>query len=143
MIIDSESGFFVRAGETAVCPFCGFDLRSDPSDGSSPPTCSVCGFGRWFSMNLDGDFTVINPIRATLLPEDLDRLIDAVTAMKPLHLVLNLAGVQHISSAVLGKLLNLKSLVRFGRGSFALVNLRDDVFKIFKMTRLDDVFDIR
>ena len=94
-------------------------------------------------MNLDGDFTVINPIRATLLPEDLDRLIDAVTAMKPLHLVLNLAGVQHISSAVLGKLLNLKSLVRFGRGSFALVNLRDDVFKIFKMTRLDDVFDIR
>ena len=63
--------------------------------------------------------------------------------MEHLRLEMNLGGVQTIPSPVLAKLLNLKSIVRFGGGSFALVNLKPDLFKIFELTRLNEVFEIR
>ena len=147
MIMDLESGNGSGVGlpteSVSACSFCGALAANDSSSTSFLSSCSKCGRGLWFSLNQHGDCTVINPLRPTLLPDDLDKLIDVVTRMEHLRLEMNLGGVQTIPSPVLAKLLNLKSIVRFGGGTFALVNLKPDLFKIFELTRLNEVFEIR
>lgn len=145
MIMDLERGDEPDSPSGAAngCFFCGTSPPNDFGTAPSLPYCAKCGFGRWFSSQRNGDFTVINPMNPTLQPDDLDTLLDVVTRMDRLRLELNLGGVQTIPSPVLAKLLNLKSLVRFGGGSFALVNLKEDLLKIFQLTHLDEVFEIR
>ena len=56
--------------------------------------------------------------------------------------MLDLSQVQYLSSAVLGKLINLKKTVTTMKGKLKIENLHPDLFEIFRITRLDQVFDI-
>ena len=57
-------------------------------------------------------------------------------------ILLNFTNVEFLSSAALGKLINMKKKVDASGGQLSMCNLRDDLLKIFKVTKLTKVFDI-
>ena len=58
------------------------------------------------------------------------------------QLLLNFDNVQFMSSAALGKLINLKKKVGAVKGKLKLCCIITDLLEIFKITRLDQVFEI-
>ncbi len=58
------------------------------------------------------------------------------------QLLLNFGNVQYLSSAALGKLINLKKKVGAAKGQLKLCCIHPDLKEVFKITRLDQVFEI-
>lgn len=58
------------------------------------------------------------------------------------QLVLDLGEVQYLSSAALGKLINLKKKVTSVKGRLRLQNLSSDLLEVFRVTRLDQVLEV-
>ncbi len=58
------------------------------------------------------------------------------------NLVVDLSNVHHLSSAALGMLVTLKSNADAHGGGLHLANVRDDLKKIFKITKLHKVLKI-
>ena len=56
--------------------------------------------------------------------------------------VLDLGDIQYLLSAALGKLIKLNKKVVGGGGKLRIENLRSDILDVFRITRLDKVFDI-
>ena len=59
-----------------------------------------------------------------------------------MQLVLDLCDVQHVSSAALGELIKLKRKVVGMSGRLKIKNLQPDLLEVFRITRLDQVFDM-
>ncbi len=57
-------------------------------------------------------------------------------------LLLNFGNVQYLSSAALGKLINLKKKVGAIKGKLKLCCIHPDLLEVFRITRLDQVFEI-
>ena len=57
-------------------------------------------------------------------------------------LLLNFGNVQYLSSAALGKLINLKKKVGAVKGKLKLCCIHPDLLEVFRITRLDQVFEI-
>jgi len=57
-------------------------------------------------------------------------------------LLLNFSNVQYLSSAALGKLIQLKKKVNAVKGTLKLCCIHPDLLEVFKITRLDQVFPI-
>lgn len=66
-----------------------------------------------------------------------------VTEQKYKHILLNFEGVEFMSSAALNKLINLDKKVKAVGGVLRLCTLKADIREVFKITRLERVFDIR
>jgi anti-sigma B factor antagonist len=58
------------------------------------------------------------------------------------QLLLNFGNVQYLSSAALSKLINLKKKVGAVKGQLKLCSIHPDLLDVFKITRLDQVFEI-
>jgi anti-sigma B factor antagonist len=54
--------------------------------------------------------------------------------------VLDLSGVQYLSSSALGKLVNIKKRLGPSRGALRIRGLHSDLAEVFRITRLDQVF---
>ena len=59
-----------------------------------------------------------------------------------LRLVIDLSEVQHLASPMLGKLINLKKRLGGGGGRLGLQHVHPDLLQVFRITRLDRVFDL-
>ena len=138
MVISSRT----PEGSPNQCPVCGSTIRIEPSDPAGDAPCPNCGHLLWFTWEVDGDVVVIKPTSAALGLEDLDALLNEMSERIGIRLVLDLSQVQYLSSAVLGKLINLKKTVTTMKGKLKIENLHPDLFEIFRITRLDQVFDI-
>ena len=57
-------------------------------------------------------------------------------------IVLNMDGVEYLSSAVLGKLISLLKLVKKEKGDLRLCNIHPNVVEIFNVTQLDRIIGI-
>lgn len=57
-------------------------------------------------------------------------------------LLLNFGNVQYLSSAALGKLINMKKKVGGAGGKMKLCCIHPELKVVFKITRLDQVFEI-
>ena len=94
-----------------------------------------------------GDITVVtfldhrlnNLAEITELGQDFCSLVEEGRHRK---LVLNLAGVESISSTVLGKLISLCARVKSSDGIVKLCNLETQVLELIRICKLDRVFDI-
>ena len=65
-------------------------------------------------------------------------------ALKPgIHLVLDLSEVHFFASAALGRLVGLKKRVNGVGGRFTIRHVDPDLMEIFRITRLDHVFDMQ
>lgn len=58
------------------------------------------------------------------------------------RLLLNFDNVRYLSSATLGKLINLKKKLAKDGGQLKLCSIYPDLLEVFKITRLDTVFEI-
>jgi anti-sigma B factor antagonist len=59
------------------------------------------------------------------------------------HILLNFSNVEFLSSAALNKLIILDKKVKSHSGKLKLSNLRPEIYEVFVITRLNQLFDIK
>lgn len=59
------------------------------------------------------------------------------------RLLLDFGNVQYLSSAALGRLINLKKKVAAASGQLRLFGVHPDLMEVFRITHLDTVFEIK
>lgn len=59
------------------------------------------------------------------------------------NLLLNFSTVEFLSSAALGKLINLDKKVKSNAGKLKLSNIRPEIYEVFAITKLNRLFDIK
>jgi anti-sigma B factor antagonist len=57
-------------------------------------------------------------------------------------LLLNFTNVEYMSSAALGKLINLHKKLQALKGQLAMCNVIPQIFEVFAITKLDKIFKI-
>lgn len=129
-------------GSRHLCPVCGSELQTEPSDPAGTAPCPACGHLVWYTWGTIGDSLVIKPISPSLQTEDWEQLMENATAKPGRRITIDLRDVQAIASAVLGKLINFKKRAQAAQGTFKIENLHPDLVEIFRITRLDQVFDV-
>jgi len=70
------------------------------------------------------------------------QLSDVIAAGKRPHLLLNFAAVEFMSSSFLGLLVKIEKRLKDGNRELTLCNIKPQIMKVFKLTKLDSVFDI-
>ena len=58
-------------------------------------------------------------------------------------IVLDFTNVEYLSSAALGKLITMDKKVKAAGGKLRLCSIRSDILEVFKITRLDKLFQIK
>jgi anti-sigma B factor antagonist len=72
-----------------------------------------------------------------------DELFSLVEKEQKTTLVLNFATVEFLSSAALNKLIILDKKLKAAGGKMRLCNLRPEIYDVFVITRLNQVFEIK
>ena len=85
------------------------------------------------------DNRILDEAVIQVVGDQMYRLVDDQGLKK---IVLDFQSVEHLSSAALGKLINMKKKGDASGGQLSMCNLRPDLLKIFKVTKLTKVFDI-
>jgi anti-sigma B factor antagonist len=71
-----------------------------------------------------------------------DELRDLAESESPPRLLLNFQNVDHLASAALGMLITLHKKVQEENGALKLSNINKQIYQVFRITRLNRVFDI-
>lgn len=71
--------------------------------------------------------------------EELGRIIDEAGELK---MLLSFKNVDHLSSAALGMLITLNKQVAARQGELKLSDISPQIFEVFKITRLNKLFNI-
>ena len=58
-------------------------------------------------------------------------------------ILLNFSDVEFLSSAALGKLITLDKKVKAANGKLRLCNIRPQIYEVFAITKLNNLFDIK
>ena len=93
------------------------------------------------------DYVVATPTDDKILEEaDIqlleNSLVPLIDQNPGIRMVLNFRKVEFLSSAVLGLLIRVSKKIYESNGQLKLCNINDKIFQIFKITRLDRIFDI-
>jgi len=83
---------------------------------------------------------IVEDLNIQELGQELFQLVETDQRKK---LVLNFSSVDFLSSAALGKLITLDKKVKAHSGALKLCCIRSEIFEVFKITKLDRLFDIR
>ena len=138
MVISSRT----PEGQPNHCPVCGSHLRIEPSDPAGDAPCPRCGHLLWFAWEDLGDVQVLRLTDSRFDPESWDRVIDSLAMHAGLRLVIDVSEVQYLASPVLAKLIDLKKRLGVGGGRLGLQHVHPDLVEVFRITRLDRVFDL-
>lgn len=86
------------------------------------------------------DAKILDEARISLVGKELmDKAAEAAASQR---MVLNFDGVQFMSSAMIGKLVLLNKKAKADKIDLKLCNITPNVLEVFKITRLNKVFDI-
>ncbi len=69
-------------------------------------------------------------------------VLQAVDASTESRIVLDFSKVQFMASSMLGKLVAVHKKIKSFKAKLKLANLTPEILEVFKITRLDKVFDI-
>jgi anti-sigma B factor antagonist len=86
------------------------------------------------------DRKIIDAANIQELGEELFALVEKE---KKQNLILNFNSVEFLSSAALNKLIMLDKKVKAAKGKMRLCNLRPEIYEVFVITRLNQLFDIK
>ena len=94
-----------------------------------------------------GDVTAVSFLDKKILDEsnieEIGRELLSLIEQKPqIKLLLDFSNVQYLSSAALGKLITLNKRVAEGNGKLVLCSIRPQIYEVFKITKLNRIFDI-
>src|SRR5688500_18166659 len=73
--------------------------------------------------------------------EDLQALVDRIDTKGPIGVVLNLGGLNHISSTHIGALLRIRKKLLDRKKKMRLCCMPDEIWGMFLVTGMDKVFD--
>lgn len=85
------------------------------------------------------DRKILEELSIQEIQEELDRLVDSEPGIR---LLLSFRNVDHLSSAALGTLITLNKKIKERSGELKLSDINRQIFEVFKITRLNRVFDI-
>jgi anti-sigma B factor antagonist len=85
------------------------------------------------------DRKILEELSIQEIGEELQQVVSAESGIK---LLLNFTNVDHLSSAALGMLITLNKKVKEQKGDLKLSNINRQIYEVFKITRLNRVFDI-
>jgi len=85
------------------------------------------------------DRKILEELSIQEIGEELDRLVESEPGIQ---LLLNFRNVDHLSSAALGMLITLNKKVKEQNGALKLSDINRQIFEVFKITRLNKIFDI-
>jgi anti-sigma B factor antagonist len=85
------------------------------------------------------DRKILDELTITQIGEQIAELVKAAPGVK---LLLNFKNVEHLSSAALGMLIEKDKEIRQGQGRLKLSNIRPQILEVFKITKLNKLFDI-
>lgn len=85
------------------------------------------------------DRKILEELSIQEIGDELNRVVDSEPGI---HLLLDFKNVDHLSSAALSMLINLKNRVERAGGKLRLSDINRQIFEVFKITRLNKVFDI-
>lgn len=85
------------------------------------------------------DRKILEELSISRIGEELGSLIDE---HKPINLLLNFENVEHLSSAALGMLITIHKRISESSGQLKLSDINPQIYEVFKITRLNKVFDI-
>lgn len=71
-----------------------------------------------------------------------NELSQLVEGRDNLKILLNFSDVEHLSSAALGMLITLNKKVSEAKGLLRLSNISPQIYEVFKITRLNELFEI-
>lgn len=71
-----------------------------------------------------------------------DELTQIVDGEPGIRMLLNFKNVDHLSSAALGMLITLNKKIREQNGALKLSDINTQIFEVFRITRLNKMFDI-
>ncbi len=85
------------------------------------------------------DRKILEELSIQEIGEELYRLVESEPGIR---LLLNFKNVDHLSSAALGMLITLSKRVKEHSGELKLSDINQQIFEVFRITRLNRVFDI-
>ncbi|MCA9300643.1 MAG: STAS domain-containing protein [Phycisphaerales bacterium] len=85
------------------------------------------------------DRNILDEANIQLIGEEISSIIDAED--KP-RLVISFSNVDHLSSAALGTLITINNKVRNRSGQLRLSNIDPQIYEVFQITRLHQIFQI-
>ena len=71
-----------------------------------------------------------------------DEIADLVDAAATPKLLISFSNVDHLSSAALGTMITINNKIRNKKGQLRLANIDPQIYEVFKITKLTNVFDI-
>src|SRR5580704_2373636 len=124
-------------------------FRSDTAwiESFSTGGCPMSASRRHLRLGPSDGVTVVSFVDTKIVTEENiqevgDQLYSLVEDEGHRQLLLNFGNVQYLSSAALGKLINLKKKVGAVKGKLKLCCIHPDLLEVFRITRLDQVFEI-
>jgi anti-anti-sigma factor len=130
-------------GENDRCPACGAVIEPGPSAPQAKAHCPRCGQRLWFVRENPGDVLIIKLECAGPRPAHLDEIVNQLPKVARIgDLVLDFQEVRGLYSADLARLITLKKQVDATGGRLKIRNLLPDLREVFRITRLDEVFEI-
>ena len=85
------------------------------------------------------DRKILEELSIQEIGDELRRLAESETGIR---LLLDFDNVDHLASAALGMLITLHKKVQEQNGALKLSNINKQIFQVFRITRLNRVFDI-
>lgn len=85
------------------------------------------------------DRKILDELAISELGEELRHVVGSQAATRVL---LDFRNVEHLSSAALGMLITLDKEVKKQKGALKLSNINSQIFEVFKITRLNKLFQI-
>lgn len=85
------------------------------------------------------DRNILDEANIHQIGEEIAGLIDAAPSPK---LLISFASVDHLSSAALGTLITINNRVKNKKGQLRLANIDSQIYEVFKITKLDKLFQI-
>lgn len=106
------------------------------------------GVPRRIKVSKIGDVTIVRFVDRKILDEVTiqevaQELFAIIDEEKCRRLLLNFTGVDFLSSAALGKLIQLDKKMKAVSGKLKLSNIKPEIYEVFAITKLNKVFDIR
>jgi ABC-type transporter Mla MlaB component len=128
-------------GRPGRCPDCGADVAIEPSGPARDAPCPECGHLIWFDREEADAVQAVSLEGPRLEPESLDAAFEAAGLLIGGQLAIDFREVQDISSAALARLIRLKREATAVGRKLVLRGVCPSLLEVFRLTRLDSVFD--
>jgi anti-sigma B factor antagonist len=126
------------------CPLCGDELRPDILPLAADSPCPHCGKPLWFVHRQVEHVVIVDFSPGRILKEDEFRVLrEFLFAQSPMpKVILNLTNCPYFSDTTLAGFILLYKRLTEARGKLKICCLRSPMLDVFKLARLDQLFDI-